>query len=522
MTRRSIALLVALLALGGCATNPVTGKKELNLVSEAQEIQIGQQQYAPSRQSQGGDYVTDPTVTNYVRQVGNRLAAVADRKLPYEFVVINSSDLNAWALPGGKLAINRGLLVELKNEAELAAVLGHEIVHAAARHGAQQMEQGQLLQIGAAVASIGAAAYGGSALGEMVGQGSMLGAQLVSAKFGRDDELEADRYGMKYMKAAGYDLQAAVSLQELFVRKYSEGKEQDWMTGLFASHPPSPERVAANKQTMAAMGGPGGDLGTERYQAGIANLLKNAPAYAKYDQALAAANKGDMATAKRLAGEAAKLQPREARFQSLLGELELQAKNPKGALPYFEKARTLDPGYFKPVALAGIAQYDVGNRAAAEPLLNQAMQLLPNGPSAYYLGRIAEDTGNTAKAVEYYKMVAGSKSKLGQEAQARLARLDLAQNPDNYLTIQPQLDQSGRVWLTVGNRTNVPVRNVSLQVAVVNQAGQVHAGPVRVTTGSNVIPPQQAVRLQTSLGPYNTNDVLNYVKWKVESAQPAQ
>ena len=89
------------------------------------------------------------------------------------------------------------------------------------------------------------------------------------------------------------------------------------------------------------------------------------------------------------------------------------------------------------------------------------MQLLPNGPSAYYLGRIAEDNGNTAKAVEYYKMVAGSKSKLGQEAQARLARLDLAQNPESYLAIQPQLDQSGHVWLTVGNRTNVPVRNVS-------------------------------------------------------------
>ena len=225
-------------------------------------------------------------VTNYVRQVGNKLAAVADRKLPYEFVVINSSELNAWALPGGKLAINRGLLVELKNEAELAAVLGHEIVHAAARHGAQQMEQGQLLQIGAAIASIGAAAYGGSALGEMVGQGSMLGAQLVSAKFGRDDELEADLYGMRYMKAAGYDLQAAVALQELFVRKFSSGQEQDWMTGLFASHPPSPERVEANKRTMAELGGPGGDLGADRYRAGIANLLKDAPAYAKYDQAV--------------------------------------------------------------------------------------------------------------------------------------------------------------------------------------------------------------------------------------------
>ena len=221
--RRMLATVLLAVALTGCATNPVTGRKEIQMVSEGQEIQLGQQYYGPSRQSQGGDYVTDPRVTQYVQQVGNRLAAVADRPLPYEFVVLNSGELNAWALPGGKIAINRGLLVELKNEAELAAVLGHEIVHAAARHGAQQMEKGQLLQIGAAIATIGAAAYGGSDLGNVVGQGAAVGAQLLQAKYGRDDELESDLYGMKYMKLAGYDLQAAVSLQELFVRKYSAG-----------------------------------------------------------------------------------------------------------------------------------------------------------------------------------------------------------------------------------------------------------------------------------------------------------
>src|SRR5512134_1358176 len=101
-------LLIALLALAGCAANPVTGKKEIQMVSQGQEIQIGQQQYGPGRQSQGGDYVTDPLPTQYVQQVGARLAAVADRPLPYEFVVLNNSDLNAWALPGGKIAVNRG------------------------------------------------------------------------------------------------------------------------------------------------------------------------------------------------------------------------------------------------------------------------------------------------------------------------------------------------------------------------------------------------------------------------------
>ena len=159
------------------------------------------------------------------------------------------------------------------------------------------MEQGQLLQLGAAMASIGAAAYGGSALGEMVGQSSSWARNPVGEVWSRR-RARGRPYGMKYMKAAGYDLQAAVALQELFVRKF-EGGSADRLSSLFASHPPSPERVAANKRTMAEMGGPGGDLGTERYQAGIANLLKSAPAYAKYDEAMAAANKRDMATAKR-------------------------------------------------------------------------------------------------------------------------------------------------------------------------------------------------------------------------------
>ena len=137
---------ILLVAMTGCAVNPVTGKNELSLVSEATEISIGNKQYLPSRQMQGGDYKVSPQVVTYVRNVGQKLAAVSDRDLPYEFNVINDSVPNAWALPGGKIVVNRGLLVELKSEAELAAVLGHEIVHAAARHGAKGMERGMMLQ----------------------------------------------------------------------------------------------------------------------------------------------------------------------------------------------------------------------------------------------------------------------------------------------------------------------------------------------------------------------------------------
>ncbi|MDO9366225.1 MAG: M48 family metalloprotease, partial [Methylotenera sp.] len=232
----SVTLLVALTLLpSACGTNPVTKKREFQLVSEAQEISIGQKNYSPTRQSQGGDYVLDPELTAYVKSVGDKLAAVSDRKLPYEYAVINDSVPNAWAMPGGKIAFNRGLLYELNSEAELAAVMGHEMVHAAARHGAQGMERGIFLQ--GAMIAVGIGAQNTDYANLIVG-GAQVGSQLVNSKYGRDAESESDLYGMQYMKKAGYDPAAAVTLQETFV-KLSADRKSNFIEGLFASHPPS-------------------------------------------------------------------------------------------------------------------------------------------------------------------------------------------------------------------------------------------------------------------------------------------
>jgi beta-barrel assembly-enhancing protease len=279
MRTRLLAGALLTLALCACGVNPVTGKREIQFISEASEIQIGEQQYAPTRQSQGGDFRLLPELTTYVNEVGQKLAAVSDRKLPYEFEVLNSSVPNAWALPGGKIAVNRGLLTELKNEAELAAVLGHEIVHAAARHGAKAQERGTLLQAGLAAAQIGAAIGGvDQNVAGLVVQGAGVGAALIQTKYGRDQELESDKYGMKYMKLAGYDPAGAVTLQETFVRLSNEGgaKQQSWFEGLFASHPPSQDRVEQNKLTVTELGA-GGELGEQRFAARVKPLLQLDP-----------------------------------------------------------------------------------------------------------------------------------------------------------------------------------------------------------------------------------------------------
>ena len=161
MARLALFLTLVALVVAGCSVNPVTGKRDLMLVSTADEIQMGEQNYVPMQQSQGGVYDVDPELTRYVSSIGQSLAAVSEVDLPYEFVVLNNSVPNAWALPGGKIAVNRGLLTEMNSEAELAAVLGHEIVHSAARHTAQQMSKGMLMEGVVAATSI---AVGGAAM----------------------------------------------------------------------------------------------------------------------------------------------------------------------------------------------------------------------------------------------------------------------------------------------------------------------------------------------------------------------
>jgi beta-barrel assembly-enhancing protease len=512
-------LLIVCSFLTACGTNPVTGKRELQFVSESSELKIGEQNYAPTRQSEGGDFTLDPELTAYINEVGQKLAAVSDRKLPYEFSVLNSSVPNAWALPGGKIAINRGLLTELNNEAELAAVLGHEIVHAAARHGAKAQERGTLLQVGMIAAQIGLATSDvGASVANLAIQGAGVGAQMVQSKYGREQELEADHYGMTYMKRAGYDLSGAVTLQETFVRlSAASGHNQNWLEGLFASHPPSPERVQQNKLTLSTLGGAGGEQGVQRYQARTAEVRKTKPAYEKYDQAVTAANKKDWSTAKRLAGEAEQLLPREARFAQLLGDIALAEKKPKEALPHYERAIASNDGYFGPYLGGGIAQYQAGNKLKSEQWLKKSNELLPTAPAAYYLGNIARERGDARGAMQLFQAAADSPSEYGQLAATEFQRMDLPQNPGNYLATGAQRDASGRVLLVLQNRAGLTLTGIEVTPVMVDANGNIVSSGNRRAV-PNSLAAGQSTAVDLGLGAM-TDEQAAALRFRVDAAR---
>ena len=489
-----LSIVAAVVLAHGCAVNPVTGESEIAFVSESQELSIGKKNYGPYRQAQGGDYVLEPRLTEYVDDVGRRLAGVADRKLPYEFTVINDSTPNAWALPGGKIAINRGLLAELDSEAELAAVLGHEIVHAAARHSAQSMERGVLLQ-GALIAT--GVALGGSDYEQLGVLGAGIGAQLVNQKYGRDDETEADIYGMRYMVRAGYDPAAAVDLQETFVR-LAEGRETSWLEGLFASHPPSRERVEANRRMVVELGNPGGEIGERRYLEAIARIRRNKPAYEAFDDARQAFRQKDLKTAMKQVNRAIAIEPEEAAFHTLRGEIRAAGADHEGAIRDLDTAVALNPGYYRPLLLRGITRRELGDRRGASSDLERSVSMLPTAEGYYDLGLIAQDGNDRNRAIGYFRKAATSDTEIGNRAGRQLARLDLQDNPSRYLSTRLGLSADGFLLVQIDNPTSVAVRDV--QVAVGQRSGSGIAKARRYELDSALAAGRTA-RLKTGIGP---------------------
>jgi len=414
-----LTALALAFALAGCSVNPVTGERQLSIIPENQEWSMGAEQYKPTQQTQGGLFYLDPELTVYIREVGMKLAAVSDRPdLPYDFVVLNSSVPNAWALPGGKIAINRGLLTAFSDEAQLASVLGHEIVHAAARHSVQRMQQAQIIGLG--VGALGLALTDNEWAGMVMG-GAAVGAQLALAQHSQDDELESDYYGIRYMKAAGYDPQAAVELQQIFL-EMSQGRSAGFIDGLFATHPPSAKRVSENRKLVSEVGS-GGYRGEDVYQKKTALLRKLQPAYDAHDKAVELAGKKEYAAAIDKVNQAIKLAPREAMFYNLRGRLHQQRKNLDKAAKDFDKAVELYPEMYVYRIYNGLNALEQNDLSKAKDNLSKANQAVPTSIAFLRLGDIAVKQNDRDEAVAHYRTAAQAGGEIGQEAQTKLTRL---------------------------------------------------------------------------------------------------
>ena len=242
LDRRMSIVGLLLIVLQACATNPVSGKRELAM-SEGWEASVGPK-YHQQIMTQYQVY-DDPELQTYVNEIGQRLVAKSQRPdLPFTFTLLDSPQVNAFAIPGGFVYVTRGIMAYMTKESHLAGVIGHEIGHVTARHGAQRAAQQQVAGIGAAVVAIGTGSQ------ELAQMSQMLGGALMKG-YGRTQELQSDALGAEYIAKNNYAVDDMIGVieilknQELFAaeKAQAEGREQQAYHGLFASHPRNDQRL---------------------------------------------------------------------------------------------------------------------------------------------------------------------------------------------------------------------------------------------------------------------------------------
>lgn len=286
MKRRLLSLfgaVVVLLGFPACATVQETGRKQVILMSPAEEAAMGVQAFAEIKKQE--KISTDPAVNARIQRIGKRIAGAVGRDLPnaqWEFVVFESDQLNAFALPGGKVGFYTGLIKLAENDDEIAVVMGHEIAHVTSRHGAERQSQALLIGLGGVALGVGTRndenreywmlAYG-------------LGSTLGSLAYSRDHETEADVVGLRFAARAGYDPRAAVSFWRKMAAKETGGRPPK----LLSTHPPTAERIAnleriapalvpLYEQSKAALGAAASPAGTAPAASPAVAAPANAPA----------------------------------------------------------------------------------------------------------------------------------------------------------------------------------------------------------------------------------------------------
>jgi predicted Zn-dependent protease len=242
--RLALTLILVVSAVG-CAVNPATGERQLALISETQEIALGEQTAEQVRQTMA--LVEDPELQAYVERLGQELAAASERaELPWSFAVVDDPTPNAFALPGGPVFVTRGLLVLMDSEAELVSVLGHEIGHITARHSVAQISRAQLAQLGLGLGAIFVPEI--RPFGDVAG----LGLNLLMLKYGRDAERQADELGFRYARSQGYDVS---EMADVFaaLQRAGELAGQSAIPNWMATHPAPEERIEAVQRRLRNM-----------------------------------------------------------------------------------------------------------------------------------------------------------------------------------------------------------------------------------------------------------------------------
>lgn len=405
MTRRHFILLSAAGAaavLTGCATDPVTGKKQFMLMSEAGELAADK---SNSLHQLSADYgaLQNADLNHYITTVGDLLASKSHRPaMPYTFRGVNAVYVNAYAFPAGTIAVTRGMLVGMDSEAELAAVLGHEIGHVCARHAAEQATTSMMTSV--VVTGLAAAIqYKYEKYGDLTSGLGMVAAGMLLARYSRADEREADALGLEYMTRAGYNPDGCIALMDL-LRSLSKSNPNA-IEMLFATHPMSEERYqtaveAVRTKYASAKSFP---LNRERYMDATASLRAIKGALDQMQNGEKALLAGKFGEASACFNDALRQAPNDYAGLLLLARCALVQKNGAEAAHLAREAQAVYPGEAQAVYISGMAGLQMRAYEEAYQEFSRYETLLPGNPNTtYFKGYAQEGAGRRQPAAENY------------------------------------------------------------------------------------------------------------------------
>ncbi len=392
----------------GCVTNPITGKNQFSIVGKSELVSLAQQA-VPSQFSSDYGVVSDAALNAYVSQVGHRLVATltpADVVYPnmaFNFQVVNAVYVNAYAFPDGTIAVTRGMLVELGNEAQLAAVLGHEIAHVNCGHTAAAISRGTVYD--ALVSGTqGYLSSQGSSWADLAGTAGQLGSAVVLANYSRTQEHQADQGGMLYMVRAGYDPQGMIDLMNLLVR--ISGSNPSIIEQMFSSHPMSTERlaVATARAKNEYAGRNAGAINQAAFLSATADIRKQKPALKQFALAEGQLAQKNYALAKATAEAGLRLAPNDYVGLMLMAQANQQSNQSAAAQQLAARALRFYPKGARAHSVLAQCALQRKDYATAMIHLNAFERQVPGEiHTAFYKGLAYEGQGQTQLAAHAYQ-----------------------------------------------------------------------------------------------------------------------
>ncbi|MCS7203588.1 MAG: M48 family metalloprotease [Thermodesulfovibrio sp.] len=392
---KTLFFLVFLFFISGCITevDPLSGKKTYTLLSTEQEIKIGQK-IIPSAINETEGVYPDPEVQKYIRDIGYKISSLTPRKVDYQFYIVNSSEVNAFALPGGPIFITRGLLLKMDKECELAGVLAHELGHINARHHAKFLEKNFGMSI---LLSILGIAIQDSGYASLVMTLAEVSASLLQLKFSRDQENEADTLGVDFSYKAGYDPKGLLIMFEKF-KTLQRTTTVEWLS----THPLPDTRIKKVKEMISQRYPVSSRLivDTEGFQRILTSVKATAESYEYVEKAKRYIRSANYYEALNLLDKAIQLYGSNQAY-TYRAMVNMNLKRYKEAAEDADKAIKVDRLYFKPFLIKGISLTKLGQYSESINTLEKAKLLIGNNPDLYYwLGVDYQAVGDKFKAID--------------------------------------------------------------------------------------------------------------------------